>query len=240
MRPSLEQVIDPILRGPLGRMLLLSLCLHAAVLMLIQPQPFPKVANTVVINARLVAAAPATPSPRPAEPAAKPAPPSKMVEPPAVSAKPAPAPALPRTPVPVVTQASEPAPAAKPAPQPVAEAPPAPAPETKLPSVPVMVDTHWYQARQLDVQPRASHPINPVYPPAAIRMNRQGKVKLKLRIDESGAVRDVEVEESSSPGVFDESALEAFKRGHFEPAIRNGRPVRAEIEISVSYELNGE
>jgi protein TonB len=106
-----------------------------------------------------------------------------------------------------------------------------------LPSVPVMIDTNWYEARQLDVQPRASQPINPAYPSDAQRRGQQGTVKLKLKVDEFGAVRDVEVEGGNPPGVFDDSALAAFKNAHFEPARKEGQPVRALIYIRVRYEL---
>jgi protein TonB len=226
------------LRRPLARMLLLSLCLHAAVVMIVQPREVRVHDAVAVINARLISDKPAVAAPPPPPPAA---------ETPATSEHPV---------VPLTTDSRLPEPKplvpdveAKPVPpeppaQPMHEQPTKPveqttptAPPSALPSIPVMVDTNWYEAKQLDVQPKASQPINPVYPPEARRRGQEGSVKLLLKIDEFGNVKEAEVEEGTPPGVFDESALKAFKDGHFQAAIRNGLPVRALIHVRVTYEL---
>ncbi|MFA5083001.1 MAG: TonB family protein [Hydrogenophilaceae bacterium] len=220
-------------RLPLTRMLMLSLGLHMAVIMIVQPRPFLPAAEVVVISARLldkaVEPAPeAAPVSQPEPPESPPVPASETIPEPVAEARPAPA---------------EP-PEAKPAPQPVAEpapsaiARPQPTPSPGLPSLPVMIDSNWYEARQLDSQPRAVARIEPPYPPMAQRRGIEGTVKLKLRIDEFGVVREVEVEEGDPPGLFDESALSAFRQGRFLPARKDGRPVRALIYIRVRYELN--
>jgi protein TonB len=239
-----KAVWDQIRQQPMTRMLLLSLSLHAAVVMLVQPRSSPVLRDNVVINARLVAANP-VPSPQPASVQVEP-----VIQLPPVPKQPEPvklalSPQLAPPPVAAPPDNARPQPAAdtKPAattpdPKDVA-ARPATSTSPSLPSVPVMVDTHWYEARQLDVQPKASQPINPLYPPEAQRRNQQGTVKLKLKVDEFGVVQDVEVEEGNPPGVFDDSALAAFKQAHFEPARKDGQPVRALIYIRVRYELDG-
>lgn len=220
-------MIVRIWQWPLSRMLMLSIGLHLAVIMIVQPRPFPSVSEVVVLNARLldkqVEAAPRPVPVRQLEPvaASRISPPESKPEPPA-EAEPAPA-----------------APAeARPVLQPVAEAPARPQPASGLPSLPVMIDSNWYEARQLDVQPRAIARIEPRYPPEARRRGIEGSVKLEMRIDEYGVVREVEVTEGDPPGVFDESALAAFRQGRFQPARKDGRPVRALITIRVRYELN--
>lgn len=220
----LSGLIVQALRGPLLRMLLLSLSLHAAVIMIVQPRPYPAAPDVVVLSARLadaVAEPAQVPLPEPAEPV------QPVVEPaPAAEEKPAPPqPVAAASPEPVVPTATVPLPRAEPA-----DAP-------DLPSVAVMVDSTWYEARQLDAQPRAMARIEPAYPEAARRQGIEGTVKLRLRIDEFGVVREVEVEEGEPPGVFDASALEAFSQGRFVPARKDGRPVRALIYIRVRYEL---
>lgn len=227
---------------PLARMLLLSLSLHVAVVMLVQPRSFPVPHAAMVINARLV-------SPNPV---AAPVPPPQQVQPsdqsaPALMPQPlalalAQQLAVPSVPAPIESAKPAPAPDAKPQATTTSTTPdsvvrPSTSTSADLPSVPVMVDTNWYEARQLDVQPRASQAINPIYPPDAARRGQQGTVKLKLKVDEFGVVQAVEVEEGNPPGVFDESALVAFKKAHFEPAQKNGQPVRALIHIRVRYEL---
>lgn len=212
------------------RMLLLSLFLHAAVVVLVQPRSYPASPYTdVVIEARLLPdrsmAPPPPPSAVPSEP-----PPSSSPE-----STPTPQAVVPKTPTPV--------PEPRPAEPAVVPTPPAArsAPEVSavLPSVPVMVDNTWYEARQLDVQPQAAEPINPIYPPEAIRHNQEGTVKLMLKIDEFGKVEEAEVLEADPAGVFDESVLGAFRQARFVPAQKDGRPVRSRIYIRVRFELNG-
>jgi protein TonB len=228
---------------PLVRMLLLSLSLHAAVIMLVQPRSYSVPREAVVINARLVEAKPLS-SPdtenalvvplKQSNASAKPPEPVPPTHSPAVSLSSIVATSSSASqptvmgvkPISKVTESNE-----------EVVSPPASVPAS-LPSIPVMVDPNWYDSRQLDVQPRASQPINPVYPADAVRRNQPGSVKLKLKIDEFGVVKDAEVEEGNPPGVFDDSALAAFKMAHFEPARKNGRAVRALIYIRVRYELN--
>ncbi|MDD3530476.1 MAG: energy transducer TonB [Gallionellaceae bacterium] len=211
-------------RRPLGRMLLLSLALHVALIMLIVPRPFPPV-DDVVIAARLAG--------RPA--GAEPAVPRPPVESPRPPAGPAPA-GMVLPPAPPATASATPAPAA---PAPTSAAPAARLPEADagLPSVPIPVDIHWYEARQLDVPPRALAAIAPVYPAAARSQGIEGSVLVNLRIDEFGVVREAGVEEGEPPGVFDDSALAALREARFQPGRRDGRPVRAQVRMRLRYVL---
>jgi protein TonB len=99
------------------------------------------------------------------------------------------------------------------------------------------IDTNWYQARQVDKHPKAIGSVRPVYPEAAQRDNIEGTLKLKLRIDDLGRVQDAEVVEATPPGIFDEAALAAFRKARFQPAMKDGRPVRYEAYIRVEFEL---
>jgi len=117
---------------------------------------------------------------------------------------------------------------------------PAPQPISALPAVnvPLLVDPTYYTAKQLDVQPRALAAINPVYPPDAVARGTAGWVVLKLKLDEGGSVQDVEVSDASPPGIFDQSALDAFRNAHFAPAQKDGRAVKSLVQIKVRYELD--
>jgi protein TonB len=235
------------------RMLLLSLALHLAVLMIVQPTRVKEMAASPPITARLMDAAPAMPpEPEPDEvavPAAKSvlAPVAREREPePArdVPAVPRPAPELPvPLPVPVQPAPAAPEPAAMVRPVDAARgreagpsAPPAEA-KTALPSVPVTLDTTWYEVRQLDVQPRVLGSVQPAYPGVARRRGVEGSVKLMLKIDEFGVVQAAAVEEGDPPGVFDAAALEAFRQARFSPAKKNQRPVRALVYVRVVFRL---
>ncbi|MCX7174329.1 MAG: TonB family protein [Proteobacteria bacterium] len=63
-----------------------------------------------------------------------------------------------------------------------------------------------------------------------------GKMILKLWIDESGKVIDVDIEKTELPEVFSLSALAAFKRLRFAPGERGGVRVGSVMRIEVSYD----
>lgn len=106
-----------------------------------------------------------------------------------------------------------------------------------LPSVPI--DTTWYLARQVDRLPKTMGSITPEYPEAARQRGQEGNVTLMLKIDDLGRVREAEVIEANPPGVFDETALQAFRAGRFQPAMKDGRPVRYQAYIRVEFKLDG-
>jgi protein TonB len=104
--------------------------------------------------------------------------------------------------------------------------------------VPLLEDPTWYTAKQVDLHPVALSLIQPVYPEKGVEPGVEGKVVLLLLIDETGAVKEVTVAEADPEGVFDESALAAFRNARFAPAQKNGRAVKSRVLIRVSYELN--
>ena len=213
----------------------ISIAAHLALIGLLRVNPVaaPVAVAIPVIEARLQ---PAAPPPIPAPPKmAVPATAPETASEPAPEAPPKLAPPAPEE------RASPPAPAAPDAPPVVPSAPnPAPQPSSALPTVnvPLLVDPTYYSAKQLDVQPRALAAINPVYPPDAVARGTAGWVVLKLKLDESGNVQDVEVSDASPPGIFDQSALDAFRNAHFAPAQKDGRAVKSLVQIKVRYELD--
>ena len=104
-------------------------------------------------------------------------------------------------------------------------------------NVPLLVDPTFYTAKEVDVHPRALIQIDPVYPLDATRRGIAGSVTLTLKLDETGAVQDVQVSDASPPGVFDQSALDAFHKARFAPAQKAGRAVKSLVVIKVRYEL---
>lgn len=249
------------LRDPLASSLLFSLSLHLAVLGLVQPAPGGRAAETLVINARLALPATET-APTTAQAIAEPEPepPARVVAQPTVpqvtapqpllaSNVPSPAPPLPLPPTPVASppiSAPSPISAAAPPSQPEARPLSAPAsavagtaPAHNGPGTPLSVgiDTTWYVARQVDMHARSVGSIVPEYPEQARRRNQEGTLKLMVKIDDLGRVRDVEVVEADLPGVFDDAALEAFRKARFQPAMKDGRPVRYQAYIRVVFKL---
>lgn len=74
------------------------------------------------------------------------------------------------------------------------------------------------------------------YPAAAKEQRLSAQVALRLSVDESGAVTDVEVLEPAGNG-FDEAAIEAARRFRFEPARRGGTPIASRIKYVYAFEL---
>ena len=90
-----------------------------------------------------------------------------------------------------------------------------------------------------DNYPHFLHRELPIYPQAARRMGREGKVILRLSIDETGKLQQVEVLESSG-FEFTRAAVEAVKKSTFQPARQNGRPVPSRALLPVQFVLKEE
>jgi protein TonB len=240
-----EPSIPPQLRRPLAA-LWISLGLHAAVIALVHVAPPAGVSvEAPVIEVHLVSVPPApvareTPPSAPAVPQPEPAPETRL----AASAAPdAPPPAKPAAPPPASPVAEPrhdvPPPATGTASSATEAVPasPAAAPAATLTS---SVDLTYYSARDLDVQPHALRVIRPEYPLAADRQKVSGTLRLQLKLEADGRVSDIEVVSATPPGVFEDSAIKAFRDARFAPAQKNGRPVRALVVIEVVYDWAGQ
>ncbi len=87
-------------------------------------------------------------------------------------------------------------------------------------------------------KPRYRHPPKPaVYPPRAIELNQQGEVIVRVRLDPEGAAVEIVVHRPSGHQMLDRAAVAAVKSWHFLPAVRDGRPVSAWVEIPVRFHL---
>lgn len=86
------------------------------------------------------------------------------------------------------------------------------------------------------VPPKLSQFEQAVYPPEAQKAGLTADVVLRLTIDEQGTVIDAEVTEPVGNG-FDEAARSAALRFKFEPASRNGTPMKAKILYRYSFTL---
>ncbi|GMT47909.1 MAG: protein TonB [bacterium] len=78
--------------------------------------------------------------------------------------------------------------------------------------------------------------VLPEYPWIARKMGREGRVLLRLAIDETGRLLDVVVVEKAGFG-FDREAVRAVMLSTFRPAVRNGMPVKSEALLYVKFEF---
>jgi periplasmic protein TonB len=125
------------------------------------------------------------------------------------------------------------------APNAIAVAPaqiPTPSP-SRLPPVdmPLITDANWYQARQLDVFPRALSAVRPAYPELAMQAALNGEVTIELLIDESGQVHAAEVVRAVPEGYFESAAVQAFRAARFVPGQKDGHPVRSRVVVKVMF-----
>ncbi|QDS88411.1 Gram-negative bacterial tonB protein [Rosistilla ulvae] len=77
----------------------------------------------------------------------------------------------------------------------------------------------------------------PQYPIQAVRDRLQGTVMLRLFVDSTGRVEDVEIVESSGHVALDDAAMEAVKKWTGQPAKRYGRPIASEEVLPIRFRL---
>lgn len=93
-------------------------------------------------------------------------------------------------------------------------------------------------AAEFDENPTPLKTPPPAYPTDLKDQKVGGMVLLKVSISESGAVEECEVKKSTHSG-FDQSALQAVKGWKFNPAKKDGAPVKAKILLPVKFNNEG-
>jgi TonB family protein len=77
-------------------------------------------------------------------------------------------------------------------------------------------------------------------PPDAARVQVDGIVELKMRVDATGNLQDIKVLSEKPPFLgFAAAALADFRNAGFIPAFRNGKPVVCDVTLPVFYKAAG-
>ncbi len=84
---------------------------------------------------------------------------------------------------------------------------------------------------------RTSDAPKPKYPDTARRDGKEGRVLLRVLVNEEGRSASVEVNRSSGVESLDKAALEAIKRWRFSPARLGDRPVESWVRIPIDFRL---
>ena len=72
------------------------------------------------------------------------------------------------------------------------------------------------------------------------RVQVDGKVELKMKIDATGNLQEINVVSEEPPLLgFGDAALKDFKGAKFIPAFRDGKPVDCEVTLPVFYKATG-
>ena len=205
--------------GPLGTIILL----HAVLLYALQSGLLRQAAQALPNE---VFATFITPEPAPDLPKPKPAPPKTVPVVKKTVAPPVATPVVNTTPSPQAITAAPAAPAPEPAAPaaPAVTAPPAPA----APAQPRTITTgiEYLQA------PRAE------YPPLSKRLGEQGKVILRVLVNEKGRPEQIHIQKSSGSARLDEAARQAASRALFKPFMEDGKAAAAFAIIPVSFQLD--
>jgi TonB family protein len=165
-----------------------------------------------------------------------------------LEAKPAPAPARPAPAEAAMPPQAAPATAAEPtiAPPPPASAPPEP--ERAVQAEPTAVPTaaappprvavregSLVALEEVDTPPRVARVVKPVYPPLALQARIGATVVLRVLVNERGLPEEIEVLREGKAGLT-EAAVRAVKGWTFEPARKDGVPVKTWMLVPIPFQ----
>ena len=122
---------------------------------------------------------------------------------------------------------------------PEATKPSAPPLAEPAPSAPMAIAAQEPAAQAPVAFAAAPSPDNvpPAYPRAARRHGHEGLVVVRARVSPSGACIAAAILRSSGHQELDDAAAEAVRAWQFRPALLDGTPVEAELEIPIRFRL---
>jgi len=168
----------------------------------------------------------------------------KVIEDPVVKVEPEPVvmakaePSLKSKPILKPKPIQKPKPKAKPKPEAKPKSKPQPKPEAKIVSF-KGADAVAAQPAYVPPSQHVAYLKNPkpAYPTQARKRGMEGRVILRVQVRFDGAVKSVELQQSSGYALLDRAARVAVLRWRFAPATRGGREVDGEVLIPFDFQL---
>lgn len=80
--------------------------------------------------------------------------------------------------------------------------------------------------------------VKPSYPPAVMRRGLSGAVKLECIVETDGTVSAIRVTTPLDPDL-DAAAVAALNQWRFKPALKDGKAVRASIDVEMTFTMRG-
>lgn len=115
---------------------------------------------------------------------------------------------------------------------------------TSTPEYPVSLDlppgVHYFPSREVDVAAQAINDVMLHYPPAAYRQGIAGEVKLRVFINEKGAVDDATIIGAEPKETFDDAAFAAATQLLYTPAMKDGLAVKSVKVIAIVFDPSPE
>jgi protein TonB len=78
----------------------------------------------------------------------------------------------------------------------------------------------------------------PEYPESARRQGREGRVLLRVLVDDQGRSKRVEINSSSGSDALDRAAVEAIKRWRFHPARHADKSIESWLRVPIEFRLH--
>ena len=103
---------------------------------------------------------------------------------------------------------------------------------------PVATTTDAIQTESGNSQAQIIERSQPDYPIEAVRANEEGEVRLQIALDAQGNIDDVRIVQSSHSRALDKAAMDAARKWKFRPAMHDGQPAAATIEVPVQFHLD--
>ncbi len=88
------------------------------------------------------------------------------------------------------------------------------------------------------IQARYRETPQPHYPDSARREGKEGRVLLRVLVDEEGRTKAIEVNTSSGHHMLDQAATEALKKWRFVPARVSGIPIETWVKVPIEFQLS--
>jgi periplasmic protein TonB len=79
------------------------------------------------------------------------------------------------------------------------------------------------------------HRVEPIYPPLARQIHKEGRVELRAIIGTDGTIQSLQI--VTGDPLFQLSAREAVQQWRYKPTILNGQPVEIDTYITVIYTM---
>jgi TonB family protein len=79
------------------------------------------------------------------------------------------------------------------------------------------------------------HRVEPVYPPLARQIHKEGRVELRAVIGNDGTIQSLQI--VAGDPLLERSAVEAVQQWRYQPTILNGQPVEIDTYITVIYTM---
>jgi protein TonB len=106
-----------------------------------------------------------------------------------------------------------------------------------LPPIPADPPTPPAVRRDSEVDPRYAGDLQPPYPPAEERAQRDGSVRLRITIGTNGRVTTAQRVSATSDAFWRATERQALGRWRFRPATLDGRPVESSKVMTVHFRI---